>query len=35
VLECEIDDMNPQIFGPLMDALLGAGALDVYYRPCR
>jgi uncharacterized protein (TIGR00299 family) protein len=28
---CEIDDMNPQLFGPLMDRLLGAGALDVYY----
>ena len=30
-LECEIDDMNPQLFGPLMDRLYGAGALDVYY----
>jgi uncharacterized protein (TIGR00299 family) protein len=30
VLECEIDDMNPQIFGPLMDQLHAAGALDVY-----
>jgi uncharacterized protein (TIGR00299 family) protein len=30
-LECEIDDMNPQLFGPLMDRLHGAGALDVYY----
>ncbi len=30
VLECEIDDMNPQIFGPLMDRLHDAGALDVY-----
>ena len=28
---CEIDDMNPQLFGPLMDRLLGAGALDVFY----
>ena len=27
----EIDDMNPQIYGVLMDALLAAGALDVYY----
>jgi pyridinium-3,5-bisthiocarboxylic acid mononucleotide nickel chelatase len=27
----EIDDMNPQIYGVLMDDLLGAGALDVYY----
>jgi pyridinium-3,5-bisthiocarboxylic acid mononucleotide nickel chelatase len=31
VIECEIDDMNPQIFGVLMDRLLGAGALDVFY----
>jgi uncharacterized protein (TIGR00299 family) protein len=27
----EIDDMNPQIYGVLIDALLAAGALDVYY----
>ena len=32
-LECEIDDMNPQLFGPLMDGLLAAGALDVFYTP--
>jgi pyridinium-3,5-bisthiocarboxylic acid mononucleotide nickel chelatase len=32
-IECEIDDMNPQLFGPLMDRLYGAGALDVYYAP--
>ena len=32
-IECEIDDMNPQLFGPLMDSLLGAGALDVFYTP--
>ena len=31
VIECEIDDMNPQIFGPLMDTLQAAGALDVFY----
>jgi uncharacterized protein (TIGR00299 family) protein len=31
VLECEIDDMNPQIFGPLMDTLYAAGALEVFY----
>jgi uncharacterized protein (TIGR00299 family) protein len=31
VLECEIDDMNPQIFGVLMDRLYAAGALEVYY----
>ncbi len=33
VMECEIDDMNPQIYGVLMDRLLEAGALDVYYVP--
>jgi pyridinium-3,5-bisthiocarboxylic acid mononucleotide nickel chelatase len=27
----EIDDMNPQIYGVLIDALLDTGALDVYY----
>jgi uncharacterized protein (TIGR00299 family) protein len=32
-LECEIDDMNPQLFGPLMDRLHSAGALDVFYTP--
>ena len=31
VLECEIDDMNPQIFGVLMDKLYKAGALEVFY----
>jgi uncharacterized protein (TIGR00299 family) protein len=30
-IECEIDDMNPQLFGPLMDGLLAAGALDVFF----
>ncbi len=33
LIECEIDDMNPQIFGVLMDRLYAAGALDVYYAP--
>jgi hypothetical protein len=33
VLEAEIDDMNPQIFGALMDRLLANGALDVFYTP--
>jgi pyridinium-3,5-bisthiocarboxylic acid mononucleotide nickel chelatase len=33
VIECEIDDMNPQIFGVLMDQLYAAGALDVFYAP--
>jgi len=31
VIEAEIDDMNPQIFGVLIDQLLGEGALDVFY----
>jgi uncharacterized protein (TIGR00299 family) protein len=31
VIECEIDDMNPQIFGTLMDQLHREGALDVMY----
>jgi pyridinium-3,5-bisthiocarboxylic acid mononucleotide nickel chelatase len=31
LLTFEIDDMNPQIYGVLIDALLAAGALDVYY----
>jgi hypothetical protein len=30
-IECEIDDMNPQFFGPLMEGLMAAGALDVFY----
>jgi len=33
VLECEIDDMNPQIFGVVMEQLYAAGALEVYYTP--
>ena len=32
-IQCEIDDMNPQLFGPLMDRLHEAGALDVFYAP--
>ena len=32
-MRCEIDDMNPQLFGPLMDQLHRAGALDVFYAP--
>ena len=31
VIEAEIDDMNPQIFGMLMERLLAEGALDVFY----
>jgi uncharacterized protein (TIGR00299 family) protein len=33
VIECEIDDMNPQIFGVVMDKLYAAGALEVFYVP--
>jgi uncharacterized protein (TIGR00299 family) protein len=33
VLACEIDDMNPQIFGALMERLHAAGALEVFYQP--
>jgi uncharacterized protein (TIGR00299 family) protein len=33
VIEADIDDMNPQIFGVLMDTLLAEGALDVFYTP--
>jgi len=32
-IECEIDDMNPQLFGPAVDGLFGAGALDVFMTP--
>jgi len=32
-IRCEIDDMNPQLYGPLTDRLLQAGALDVYLTP--
>jgi uncharacterized protein (TIGR00299 family) protein len=33
IVEAEIDDMSPQLFGALMDRLLAAGALDVFYTP--
>jgi uncharacterized protein (TIGR00299 family) protein len=33
VIECEIDDMNPQIFGVVMERLYAAGALEVFYIP--
>jgi uncharacterized protein (TIGR00299 family) protein len=33
VLEANIDDMNPQLFEPLMEDLFAAGALDVYLTP--
>ena len=33
VIEAEIDDMNPQIYGVVMDILLAQGAVDVFYTP--
>ncbi|HET8645281.1 MAG TPA: nickel pincer cofactor biosynthesis protein LarC, partial [Vicinamibacteria bacterium] len=33
VLETEVDDMSPQLCGPLVERLLGAGALDAYLTP--
>jgi uncharacterized protein (TIGR00299 family) protein len=33
VIECEIDDMSPQLFGSAMDRLYAAGALEVFYVP--
>src|SRR5437899_7197175 len=33
MIECEIDDMNPQIFGVVMERLYAAGALEVFYVP--
>ncbi|MDB5098567.1 MAG: hypothetical protein JWM80_2988 [Cyanobacteria bacterium RYN_339] len=32
-LQANIDDMSPQFYGPLVDQLLGAGALDVTLTP--
>lgn len=32
-IRCEIDDMNPQLFGPLTGRLFETGALDVYLTP--
>jgi uncharacterized protein (TIGR00299 family) protein len=29
-IECEVDDMSPQLFAPAMDRLFAAGALDVF-----
>lgn len=33
LIEANIDDLNPEIYGYLMDKLFTAGALDVYYTP--
>jgi uncharacterized protein (TIGR00299 family) protein len=33
LLSCEIDDMNPQIYGVLMDKLYAAGAVEVFFSP--
>lgn len=32
-METNIDDMNPQFYAPLIDRLLGAGALDAWLTP--
>jgi len=33
VIQTNIDNMNPELFGHVMDELFEAGALDVYYTP--
>ncbi len=33
IVECEIDDMSPQVFGDVMDRLFEAGAADVFFSP--
>jgi uncharacterized protein (TIGR00299 family) protein len=33
VIEAEVDDMNPQFFGGLIESLLADGALDAFYTP--
>src|SRR5207249_3974359 len=33
VIETNIDDMNPELFGDVMERVLAAGALDVFWTP--
>jgi hypothetical protein len=33
IIECNLDDMNPEFYGFIMDALFQAGAMDVYITP--
>ena len=33
VIECEMDDMNPQLYGAAMERLYAAGALEVFFVP--
>jgi len=33
VLETEVDDTSPQLLGPLIDRLLGVGAVDAFFTP--
>src|SRR5215813_13451600 len=35
VIEADIDDLNPQVFGYLMEKALSAGALDIFYTPAQ
>jgi uncharacterized protein (DUF111 family) len=35
VIEANIDDLNAQVFGHLMEVVLAAGALDIFYTPAQ
>ncbi|MGE0132370.1 MAG: nickel pincer cofactor biosynthesis protein LarC [Blastocatellales bacterium] len=35
VIEANIDDLNAQVFGYLMEMVLAAGALDIFYTPAQ
>jgi pyridinium-3,5-bisthiocarboxylic acid mononucleotide nickel chelatase len=35
VIEANIDDLTPQVFGYLMEKALAAGALDIFYTPAQ